>query len=153
MKKFFTILIGCLAVFMVLFLTIKETNMKKIGIIVAMDKELELFAANLQHRTEKIIHMRRFVEGDIAGKKVVIVVSGIGKVNAALCVAELINTFKPDMIVNIGISGGLDSNLEIGDFVVGDEIVYHDFDTGAETAQDIPEKFYSDAAITQLFPE
>ena len=130
----------------------KGNQMKKIGIIVAMDKELDLFAADLQNKTEQTLHQRRFVEGTISGKNVVMVVSGIGKVNAALCTADLINHFKVDTVINIGISGGLDSNLEIGDFVVGDDLVYHDYDTGAEIQQDVPERFHSAPELTALLP-
>lgn len=126
--------------------------MKKIGIIIAMNKELELFAADLRDTSEQTLHQRRFVEGKISDKDVVIVVSGIGKVNAALCTADLINHFKIDTIINIGISGGLDSSLEIGDFVVGDDLVYHDYDTGAEIQQDVPERFHSDKNLTVLLP-
>ena len=131
----------------------KGNQMKKIGIIVAMDKELDLFAADLQNKTEQTLHQRRFVEGTISGKNVVMVVSGIGKVNAALCTADLINHFKVDTVINIGISGGLDSNLEIGDFVVGDDLVYHDYDTGAEIQQDVPERFHSTPELTALLPD
>ncbi|MCQ2734906.1 MAG: 5'-methylthioadenosine/adenosylhomocysteine nucleosidase [Alphaproteobacteria bacterium] len=127
--------------------------MKKIGIIIAMDKELELFAADLENCSEQILHQRRFIEGEISGKKIVVVVSGIGKVNAALCTADLINYFKADTIINIGISGGLDSSLKIGDFVVGDNLAYHDFDTGAEIAQDIPDSFQSSPQLTKLLPD
>lgn len=131
----------------------KGSNMEKIGIIVAMDKELTLFAADLQNQTEHKLHQRRFVEGKISGKDVVIVVSGIGKVNAALCAADLINHFKVDAIINIGISGGLDSSLDIGDFVVGDDLVYHDFDTGTDIPQDVPERFHSNKKLTALVPD
>lgn len=126
--------------------------MKKIGIIIAMNKELELFAANLKNPQERIIHQRRFIEAEISNKDIVIVVSGIGKVNAAICTADLINNFSVDMVINIGISGGLDNSLQIGDFVVGDDLAYHDFDTGLELPQDIPERFHSDARLTALLP-
>ena len=144
----FVILISLIAAFVC-----KGENMKKIGIIIAMDKELELFAADLRNTSEQTVHQRRFVEGTISDKDVVIVVSGIGKVNAALCAADLINHFKVDTIINIGISGGLDSNLEIGDFVVGDDMVYHDYDTGAEIQQDVPDRFHSAPELTALLPD
>ena len=126
--------------------------MKKIGVIIAMNKELELFAADLRDTSEQTLHQRRFVTGKISDKDVVVVVSGIGKVNAALCAADLIHHFKVDTIINIGISGGLDSCLDIGDFIVGDDLVYHDYDTGTEIPQDVPERFHSDNNLTALLP-
>ena len=130
----------------------KEGIMSKTGIIIAMEKELTLFASMLTDKSETTLHRRRFIEGNINGRRVVVVVCGIGKVNAAVCAADLIGAFHVDAVVNIGISGGLDDSFDIGDFVVGADIVYHDFDTGLELPQDIPEKFHSDPALTALLP-
>lgn len=79
----------------------------KIAIIAAMDKEATL--------------LKQF-----AGDDVVIATSGIGKVAAALKTAEIIHNHHPDLIINSGVAGGLQSSLEIGDVVCGKTIAYHD---------------------------
>lgn len=100
--------------------------MKHISLMFAMDAEMKCFASLLENLQQQTLHQRTFYTGTIGRKIVTAVVSGMGKVNAALCTADLINKFKADMILNIGISGGIDTSLNIGDFVVGTDIVYHD---------------------------
>jgi len=80
----------------------------KIGIIVAMDKEL----TQLQHL---------FTDGNVCVEK-----CGIGKVNAALGAQRMINTFHPDIIISSGCAGGNGDNLRIQDVVVSSELTYHD---------------------------
>lgn len=131
--------------------------MKKIGIMIAMDKEFDFFAKNLQNLHCETLHKRNFYRGVSGNKEISVVVSGMGKVNAALCTADLIKTFGAEIIINIGISGGLNSELKIGDFVVGDKIVYHDVWCGEPNkigqVQDLPEFYYSSAKLCALLPE
>lgn len=101
--------------------------MKKIGVIVAMQKELDLFIKNMgNYRVVTFNHhpfyICKYKDFDLA-----IAVSGIGKVAAALTASNLIYNFSPDLIINIGISGGLDKNLNVGDWVLGLDLCYHDF--------------------------
>lgn len=100
--------------------------MKKIGLMIAMDKELELFTKFIDFYDTKTIHKRTFHIGKYKDLELISVISGIGKVNAALCTSDLINEFSVEFVINIGISGRLTSKLDIGDFVVGDDITYHD---------------------------
>ena len=100
--------------------------MKKIGIIVAMDKEAELVKSLIENSKHINFGPFRFIEGTIYGKNVVLGISGIGKVNAALGIQEMINKFAPDCIINTGAAGGLDPSVKVTDVVVGVEIVYHD---------------------------
>ncbi|MBR1825367.1 MAG: 5'-methylthioadenosine/adenosylhomocysteine nucleosidase [Alphaproteobacteria bacterium] len=100
--------------------------MKHIGLMFAMDAEMKFFASILENLQQQTLHQRTFYTGVVGNKIITAVISGMGKVNAALCTADLIAVFKADIILNIGISGGLDTSLEIGDFVVGKDIVYHD---------------------------
>lgn len=128
--------------------------MKKIGLMLAMQKELEFFIPFLQNATQQTKHQRTFYLGETNNLMVIAAVSGMGKVNAALCAADLINEFKVDIIINIGISGGLDASLQIGDFVAGKEIVYHDVWCGEPNqygqVQDMPEKYGSSPQLLAL---
>ena len=67
-----------------------------------------------------------FFKGDISGKEVALMKCGIGKVNAAVRLSELINVFAPDMVVNTGVAGGIDTEVNVGDVVVGRQCCYHD---------------------------
>lgn len=121
--------------------------MQHIGLMFAMDKEMAFFASMLENLQQKTIHQRTFYTGVVGDKVITAVISGTGKVNAAICTADLISVFKADMILNIGISGGLDNSLSIGDFVVGKDIVYHDVWCGNPykygQVQGLPEMYHS----------
>ena len=123
----------------------------KIGIMVALQKEWEFFGNCLQNFSAQTIGGCRFGCGSWKNHKITAVVSGMGKVNAAICATRLICDFKPDIIINIGISGGLDNSLDIGDFVVGDDIVYHDVWCGKPNmmgqVQDFPLFYHSDTTL------
>lgn len=100
--------------------------MKKIAIIFAMQKELDLFAKKMTDlKSHKQNHLT-FYCGQHQDLDLCLCVSGIGKVNAALCVANVMSFFQPNLIINIGVSGGLDPTLKIGDVVVADNLIYHD---------------------------
>ena len=100
----------------------------KIGIIGAMDVEVQTLkeAADIENTTE--ITGMEFCEGKLGGKDVVIVKCGMGKVNAGVCANTLINTFGCTKIINTGVAGSLDNRIDIGDFVVSVDAVQHDFD-------------------------
>lgn len=101
---------------------------KKIGIIGAMDIEVEnLKVALADCKITKIAEME-FYEGILNKKNVVIVKSGIGKVNSARCAQILCDKFNVDIIVNTGIGGGVGEGLDIEDMIIGDELCQHDFD-------------------------
>ncbi|MBQ1628332.1 MAG: 5'-methylthioadenosine/adenosylhomocysteine nucleosidase [Treponema sp.] len=105
--------------------------MKKIGIIGAMDVEVNLLLEKIQKdggykKTEA--GSLAFYEGNLCGCSVVIVKSGIGKVNAALCAQRLIIQFGVDCIINSGIAGCMAKGLGVFDFAVSTEAVYHDVD-------------------------
>jgi len=105
--------------------------MKKIGIIGAMEKEVALLkqiAKKNGRIKEKVAGGLIFVEGKINGVSVVIVKSGVGKVNAALCAQRLILQFKVTHIINTGIAGAIKQGLKVFDFVISSDAVYHDVD-------------------------
>ena len=102
--------------------------MKKIGIIGAMELEVETLKAHMT--TTKITtkaHME-FHEGTLNGTPVVIVRSGVGKVNAALCVQILADLFGVTAIINTGVAGSLNAALDIGDILISRDALHHDVD-------------------------
>ncbi len=99
-----------------------------IGIIGAMDPEVEsLKEAAAVTQTSTIAEME-YCSGTLYGKKVVIVKCGMGKVNAGICANTLIGTFGCTKIINTGVAGSLDADIDIGDLVVSTDAVQHDFD-------------------------
>ena len=102
---------------------------KKVGIIGAMSVELELLKSKLEEnpKATKVGGMT-FTEGKINGVSVVLVQSGVGKVNAALCAQRLILQFGCTHIINTGIAGAMASGLKVLDFVASTDAVYHDMD-------------------------
>lgn len=102
-----------------------------IGIIGAMDIEVESLKRLLKDvRKEKISNIE-FFSGKIGDTDTVIAKCGVGKVFASICAQTMIMQFKPDIIVNIGVAGGLSENLHIGDIVIADSVAQHDMDTTA----------------------
>jgi adenosylhomocysteine nucleosidase len=102
--------------------------MKRVGIIGAMEEEVACLKEELVDlRITKKIGLE-FYEGLLAGKPVVVVRSGIGKVNAGVCTQILIDLFEIEYIINTGIAGSVSNNIEIGDVVISTDTVQHDFD-------------------------
>lgn len=99
-----------------------------IGIIGAMESEV----AQLTEKMEQVRVISKtgmkFYQGQLAGKAVVVVQCGVGKVNAALCTQILADEFEVTSIINTGIAGSLQAEINIGDIVLSDEAVYHDMD-------------------------
>ena len=102
--------------------------MKTIGIIGAMEVEVAI----LKEKMEDVRIIKKasmdFYEGILAGKKAVVVRSGIGKVNAGICAQILADVFSVDAIINTGIAGSLNKNINIGDIVLSTDVVQHDMD-------------------------
>jgi adenosylhomocysteine nucleosidase len=102
-----------------------------IGIIGAMQEEIELLLAQLDNRlTEQhagIVYHR----GVYQGKKVVLTRSGVGKVNAAVCTQILIDRYGADAIIFTGVAGAVDPELNIGDIVISTSCLQHDVDVTA----------------------
>ena len=101
---------------------------KKIGIIGAMSVEVEALKAEMQDKSEKKAGGLTFFQGKLKGIEVVVVQSGVGKVNAALCAQRLILEFGVSQVINTGIAGAMASGLGVLDFVVSTEALYHDMD-------------------------
>ncbi|GIO21841.1 5'-methylthioadenosine/S-adenosylhomocysteine nucleosidase [Oceanobacillus sp. J11TS1] len=102
-----------------------------IGIIGAMDEEIELLKQNMTDIQEIEVANSYFYQGILEGKEVVLLLSGIGKVNAAMSTTILHERFHPDKIINTGSAGGFAENLEVGDVVISTEVLHHDVDATA----------------------
>lgn len=122
-----------------------------IALIGAMPPEISLLQENLQNLRSE--HMADFdiYCGEYAGKNVVLALSGIGKVNAALSTA-LVLQHRPDFVINTGSAGGLGSGLKVGDVVIGTQTAHHDVDITAfgyaiGHVPQMPARFESDPAL------
>ncbi len=106
----------------------ETTKQDKIGIIGAMDTEVTILKESAHIKKTTAIAGMEFCEGTLGNESVVIVKCSMGKVNAGICVNTLINDFDCTKIINTGVAGSLDSNIDIGDIVVSVDAVQHDFD-------------------------
>ena len=102
--------------------------MKKLGIIGAMDVEVATLKERMDDKHVRTVAGSDYCEGKLEGLDVVVVQCGVGKVNAALCAQILCDCFGVTHIVNTGIAGSLNAQLDIGDFVISVDAVYHDMD-------------------------
>lgn len=130
-----------------------------IGIIGAMQEEIDLLLRQLRDAGEQRHAGILFYAGLLHDRKVVACKSGVGKVNAAVCTQVLIDRFGADAVIFTGVAGALDPSLEIGDIVVSRSSVQHDVDVtalgfarGVIPYQDVSE-FPSDPALTRLAAE
>ena len=105
--------------------------MSKIGIIVAMEEELESILDIMDNIEEKEIYGLTFKTGQIEKNKIIVVKCGVGQVNAARVTQILIDTFNVKCVINVGAAGALNPFLNIGDIVIGEKLIQHDFDITA----------------------
>lgn len=105
--------------------------MSNIGIIVAMQEELDEILKIMNKKQKKNIYNITFIEGQIDKKTVIVVKSGIGKVNAARTTQVLIDKLDIECIINVGSAGALNPELNIGDIVIAEKLIQHDFDITA----------------------
>lgn len=99
-----------------------------IGIIGAMEEEVAALKEAMTIEENVTFASMDFCRGTLCGKEVVVVRSGIGKVNAAICTQILVDKFGVDTLINTGIAGSLDANIDIGDMVISTDAVEHDMD-------------------------
>ena len=105
--------------------------MNKIGIIGAMELEVEALKAQMDVKNIVEKASMKFYEGVLNGKDVVVVQCGIGKVNAGICVQVLADIFGVDAVINTGVAGSLRAEINIGDIVVSTDACEHDMDVTA----------------------
>jgi adenosylhomocysteine nucleosidase len=104
----------------------------KIGIIVAMEKEFVQLKTLLEEQRAEKHNGRHYVLGRINGNELIMMQSGIGKVNAAVGAVEMLNSYHPDLVISTGVAGGADVNMNVMDVVVSSECTYHDVYCGSE---------------------
>ena len=99
-----------------------------LGIIGAMEEEVAKIRESLEGVTTKQIAGMNFCQGSLEGKPVVVVRSGIGKVNAAVCTQILVDCYQVSGVINTGIAGSLKAEINIGDIVLSSDALQHDMD-------------------------
>ena len=130
----------------------------KIGIVGAMAQEVEILSQLMENVRQTQVANVLIWEGQINGKEVALVQSGIGKVAAAMGTTALLLQAKPDVVLNTGSAGGVATGLKVGDVVISDETRYHDADVtafGYEKGQlpANPAGFISDKKLADLAEE
>ncbi|MBW8348194.1 5'-methylthioadenosine/S-adenosylhomocysteine nucleosidase [Bacillus sp. IITD106] len=126
----------------------------KIAIIGAMEEEVSLLRNNITNKQIIEVAGCEFTSGNIGEKQVVLLKSGIGKVNAAMSTTILLEKFKPDIIINTGSAGGYNPNLNIGDLVISTEVRHHDvdvtiFDYEYGQVPQMPPAFLADSSLIE----
>ncbi|MCZ8541535.1 5'-methylthioadenosine/S-adenosylhomocysteine nucleosidase [Psychrobacillus psychrodurans] len=127
----------------------------KIAVIGAMEEEVELLRNEIENPETKTIANSEFTSGTYKNHEIVLLRSGIGKVNAAMTTSILLSEYKPDYVINTGSAGGYDPNLEVGAIVISHEVRYHDVDVtafGYEIGQvpQLPASFKADEQLMKL---
>ncbi|WP_391116134.1 5'-methylthioadenosine/S-adenosylhomocysteine nucleosidase [Psychrobacillus sp. L3] len=130
----------------------------KIAVIGAMEQEVELLRDKIENAETTIIANSEFTVGTYKNQEIILLKSGIGKVNAAMTTTILLNEFKPEYVINTGSAGGYDPALEVGAIVISDEVRHHDVDVtafGYEIGQvpQLPAAFKADAHLMKLAEE
>lgn len=138
-------------------------NNSIIGIIGAMDTEVEKLLLEVENLRSESICGNDFYQGRIGKIDVVISKSGIGKVNAARCAQIMIDRYRVSSIINNGIAGGIAPNLKIGDICIGEYLIQHDYDLTPfgygrghipkEGDREKPTRFRADEGLVNLFEE
>lgn len=100
----------------------------KIAIIGAMEEEVQILRGKMENVQQEVIAGCEYNVGTLNGVDVVLLKSGIGKVNAAMSTAILLEKFQPTAVINTGSAGGYASELEVGDIVISSDVVHHDVD-------------------------
>lgn len=128
--------------------------MKHIGIIAAMDEEIESIKKLMININIRQIYELQFITGKINEKDIVLVKCGVGKVNAARTTQILIDNFDIEYVINVGTAGSLNEKIEIGDVVIAEKLVQHDFDITAGGHEkgyitNMGKYFYSDKSLIE----
>jgi adenosylhomocysteine nucleosidase len=124
----------------------------KIAIIGAMEEEVTLLRDHIEGKSQETIAACEFTFGKMDGADVILLKSGIGKVNAAMSTSILLEKYNPDLIINTGSAGGFNPNLNVGDIVISTEVCHHDVDVtafGYEYGQvpQLPPAFVADEGL------
>jgi adenosylhomocysteine nucleosidase len=126
----------------------------RIGIIGAMEEEVVLLREQLKELQEKKLAGCEFYQGYLNDQEIVLLKSGIGKVNAAIGTTLMVQMYDPDVILNTGSAGGFHTDLNVGDVVISTEVRHHDVDAtifGYEYGQvpQMPANYIPDQRLVQ----
>ena len=136
-----------------------------IGIIGAMDSEVEILLSKLDNKKEKKHGSALFYSGVLCGKEVVVARCGIGKVCAAVCAQTMIDLYGVECLINTGVAGGIAEGLKVGDIVIAKDLIQHDFDLtefgyakgyipcSNQSDKSVPTRFAADPALVKAFYE
>jgi adenosylhomocysteine nucleosidase len=131
-------------------------KVETIGLIGAMQEEIELLVGQLQGAESETHAGITFHRGKLQGRSAVLCKSGVGKVNAAVCTQVLIDRYGADAVIFTGVAGAVDPSLEIGDIVISSSSLQHDMDVtplgfprGVIPFQDVSE-FSADEGLIEL---
>lgn len=129
-----------------------------IGVVVAMQLECEYLVDCMNIREESECRGFCFYRGDLHKLDVIVLRSGVGKVNAAIGTTLLMEQFQPSMIFNIGSAGGFGRDLCVGDLIIANELRYHDVDVTAFDHEigrvpGMPAAFFPDPGLVRIAHE
>ena len=132
--------------------------MKRIGIIAAMQEEMNAIKEIMESAYSNTIYELEFIEGKINDKECVLVQCGVGKVNSSRVTQVMIDKYDIEYVINVGSAGTANQELQIGDIVIGKTLVQHDFDITAfghkkGYISNVGEKLQSDAELINKFEE
>ena len=99
-----------------------------IGVIGAMEEEVASLIHQMEEVEKKTIAGMTFYHGNLWNQDAVVVRSGIGKVNMAVCTQILVDEYAVNMVINTGVAGGLYKDINVGDIVISSDALHHDFD-------------------------
>lgn len=127
----------------------------KIAVIGAMEEEVRILREKLEQKKTETVAGCEFTVGELSGHEVILLKSGIGKVNAAMSTTILLERYRPEKVINTGSAGGFHHTLNVGDVVISTEVRHHDVDVTAfnyEYGQvpGMPAAFEADAALVGL---
>lgn len=130
----------------------------KVGIIGAMEEEIRLLLDAMDRDSDYLIGKFLFYTGRIQGQEVVLVQSGIGKVNAAVTASLLVDSFGVDQVINTGVAGAVDPSLVPGQVVIANQVGFHDVDVtefGYKLGQmaGMPEVYYPDTELCRTLQD
>ena len=111
--------------------SVRMMEQRPVGVIGAMEVEVDAVLAAMEEKVEQAYAGMGFTRGTLSGAPVVVAQCSAGKVNAALCAQAMVDLFRPRLVLNIGVAGGVGPDVHIGDVVVATACVQYDFDTTA----------------------
>lgn len=107
--------------------SVKSSLREPIGVMGALDSEIELIKEAMDKHSSAIVAGRTYYQGNIGAHRLVLVKAGVGKVNAAMAAQTMISRFGVRSVVFTGIAGGINPNLHVGDVVISNKVIQHDY--------------------------